>query len=132
VVPGNVTADVEGERARLLERRKEIGEEIAHDLLPLQEERMELPSLGHTLARRRRAVGERIALDDRHLLEVVGQDACREESGHAAAAHHSAAASKTIALAGGGPHLDERTLPADHDPTRSSPLCAGRLDRHGR
>jgi hypothetical protein len=55
-----------------------------------------LPGLG--------VVGEGVALDNGHLVEVIGEDAGREEAGHAAAEDNGALAAKAFALRNWGSH----------------------------
>src|SRR5919107_2984360 len=51
---------------------------------------MNVPALRHALARLR-GPGETVALDERHAVEMTGEDARGEETGDAAAGHHRVA-----------------------------------------
>ena len=51
-------------------------------MLATQKQQMRVPSVRHALAMGRHG-GQAIALDDGHMLDVIGQHACRDQAGHA-------------------------------------------------
>jgi hypothetical protein len=78
---------VDGDTTILKERGKEVWEEILHNRRSFVQQYMNMSPLRHSLARLY-LLWKGIALDHRHLLEMVREDAAGQQSGHTRADNH--------------------------------------------
>jgi hypothetical protein len=84
---------VDGDTTILKERGKEVWEEILHNRRSFVQQYMNMSPLRHSLARLY-LLWKGIALDHRHLLEMVREDAARQESCHTGTDHHGVLATE--------------------------------------